>query len=170
MERENLDYQTYILKDDGEIPNNANLPLVIYPGILNKYMDQIDDMFLKKGWNGTWIGSVYEYHHYHSTAHEVLGVLSGHAIIQFGGKQGVTLEASEGDVIMIPAGVGHKKIESTQDFRVVGGYPQGQDKDHCVGNSSERPEVLENIKQVPLPNTDPVFGENGKLLDLWAIQ
>lgn len=164
------EYLAYVFRDDGEIPNNEILPLVIYPGILNDFIDRMNKVFLRKGWDGIWIGSVFDYHHYHSTAHEVLGVVSGHAIIQFGGKHGREIKVSPGDVVMIPAGVGHKNNGSTQDFRVVGGYPEGQDRDLCTGDPSERPEVLHNIRAVPLPTTDPVFGEKGKLLDLWAIR
>lgn len=162
------EYESYILKEDGEIPNNPNLPLVIYPEILNKYIDEMNEIFLKKGWHGTWIGNVYDYHHYHSTAHEVLGVLSGNAVIQFGGKDGVSVEARTGDVIMIPAGVAHKNIQSSHDFRVVGGYPEGQEADLCTMDA-DKSHTIENIHQVPLPHTDPVFGDDGKLLDLWAI-
>lgn len=163
-------YEAFVFRDDGEIPNNENLPLVIYPGILNDFIDRMNKIFLREGWNGIWIGSVFDYHHYHSTAHEVLGVVSGHATIQFGGRNGREISVKPGDVVMIPAGVGHKSNESSSDFRVVGGYPEGQERDLCTGHPSERPEVLRNISAVPLPTTDPVYGENGKLLDLWTIR
>ncbi|MYL34836.1 cupin domain-containing protein [Pontibacillus yanchengensis] len=161
------DYVTYYFIDDGTIPNNAQLPLVLYPIALNNEQYPMDDRFLKEGWGDTWIGGVFSYHHFHSTAHEVLGVLSGEATIQFGGKKGKAIHVKAGDVVTIPAGVGHKCLDSTDEFRVVGAYPEGQKKDLREGKASERAKVLNNINHVSLPNTDPVFGKEGTLLTLW---
>ncbi|WP_237582647.1 cupin domain-containing protein [Pontibacillus yanchengensis] len=160
-------YVTYYFHDDGTIPNNAQLPLVLYPSVLNNEQDSMDNRFLKEGWGDTWIGGVFDYHHFHSTAHEVLGVLSGAATIQFGGKKGESLHVNTGDVVIIPAGVGHKCLDATKDFRVVGAYPEGQKNDLRVGKASERSKVLNNIGHVSLPKTDPVFGKQGALLTLW---
>ncbi|KGP90995.1 hypothetical protein N780_17095 [Pontibacillus chungwhensis BH030062] len=159
--------QTYSFEDDGEIPNSP-LPLLVYPGVLNEYIDQMDEIFLQKGWHSTWIGSILPHHHYHSTAHEVLGVLSGEATVQFGGQSGRKLEVSPGDVLIIPAGVGHKQLYGSRDFLVVGAYPEGQYKDMRKGNPNERPEVLQNIKEVTLPSTDPVFGDDLLFLEYWG--
>jgi uncharacterized protein YjlB len=111
---------------------------------------------------------VFGYHHYHSTAHEVLGIFRGHATVQFGGEQGVVLSVEKGDVVIIPAGVAHKNLECSRDFRAVGAYPDGQRPDTRYGKPGERPQVDSNIAQVPLPQADPVFGKQGELMTQWA--
>ncbi|MFC0522090.1 cupin domain-containing protein [Pontibacillus salicampi] len=165
---ENTNMCTYYFQDDGVIPNNHQLPLVLYPGVLHNDKDDMNEVFLKKDWHDTWIGGVFDYHHFHSTAHEVLGVLSGEATVQFGGEHGKAVDIQAGDVVIIPAGVGHKRLHATSEFRVVGAYPEGQWKDIRTGEHSERPIVLDNIKRVSLPKTDPVYGEEGRLLDVWS--
>ncbi|MFC7392308.1 cupin domain-containing protein [Scopulibacillus cellulosilyticus] len=161
--------QTYYFDDDGTIPNNPDLPLLIYENVLGQNQS-FNDIFQKNFWINTWVGGVFSYHHFHSTAHEVLGVESGNAILRLGGEKGKDIEVNKGDVLIIPAGVGHKNIKSSADFTVVGGYPKGQDWDLCTGESKDRPKFLQNIKHVPLPETDPVFGSKGPLIDAWKIK
>ena len=74
-----------------------------------------------------------------------------------------------GDVVVIPAGVGHKNLDASRDLLVVGAYPPGQDWDLCRGATDERPWALGNIAKVPLPTTDPIYGEQGLLLAYWAM-
>ena len=74
-----------------------------------------------------------------------------------------------GDVIIIPAGVAHKNLGSSGDFRCVGAYPPGQDWDMNYGKAGERPAADENIANVPLPVADPVFGFEGPLMKNWGI-
>ena len=83
------------LKDDGTFPNNEKRPLLLYQGALDLPADDpasiIEAVFAANGWVGSWRDGIYSYHHYHSTAHEVLGVYSGSARVQLGGEQGVIL-------------------------------------------------------------------------------
>jgi uncharacterized protein YjlB len=123
-------------------------------------------LFRANGWQGTWIDGIYDFHHYHSTAHEVLGLAKGVAAVQFGGSQGPVLDFTAGDAVVIPAGVGHCLIEG-QDIVVVGAYPEGQDWDLCRATEADRAKALENIPWVPLPQLDPVFGPSGPVLALW---
>lgn len=159
------------LKDDGQFPNNERLPLILYRNAVNN-ADQdsasiIENLFSKNHWVGSWRNGIYNIHHYHSTAHEVLGVYSGSASVQLGGEQGIICELHIGDVVVIPAGVAHKRLKSSADFRVVGAYPTGQTWDMCYGKKGERPKTDQNITDVPTPQTDPVLGDEGPLLDLW---
>ncbi len=109
------------------------------------------------------------YHHYHSNAHEVLVVVGGGARLDFGGPEGVTVEVGAGDAVVIPAGVGHRNAGSSGGFSVVGAYPRGQQAyDLRTGEEGERPEVLENIRAMPLPQTDPLFGDAGPLVRRWS--
>jgi uncharacterized protein YjlB len=89
-------------------------------------------------------------------------------VVQFGGESGSQVEISAGDVIVIPAGVGHKRIRADRAFGVIGGYPQGRSWDTCYGRPDERPAADRRIAAVPLPETDPVTGPTGPLPHLWA--
>ncbi|WP_455367585.1 cupin domain-containing protein [[Eubacterium] cellulosolvens] len=164
----------HLLKDDGIFPNNGKLPLLVYQDALGLPSQDpasvIEEMFEKNHWGGSWRNGVYSFHHYHSTAHEVLGVFDGTAQIQFGGDQGVTLSVSQGDIVIIPAGVAHKNINSTSDFRVVGAYPVGQSWDICYGKLGERPQTDHNIQHVAMPKSDPIYGKKGAIVDFWFKQ
>jgi len=166
-----IDCQTYLLEDDGSIPNNPTLPLLVYPDALNEEKLQAEScktLLNTHGWSNAWVNGIFSYHHYHSTTHEVLVVISGSAEVKMGGEQGKRLSISEGDVIVIPAGVGHCLLNSSSDFRVVGAYPGGKSYDLCTGKPDERPQVLENIRNVEIPQMDPVTGNREPLLDYWT--
>jgi uncharacterized protein YjlB len=162
--------ETVILKDDGVFPNNEKLPLIVYKEAVrygNGGAEIVEKIFHKNGWGGSWRNGIYGYHHYHSTAHEVLGVYSGRAKVQLGGPEGKVFEVRKGDVILIPAGVAHKNLGSSPDFRVVGAYPDGQSWDMNYGKEGERPNADRNIEKVALPSKDPVFGADGPVNEAW---
>ena len=126
-----------------------------------------EDRFTANDWRGSWRNGIYPFPHYHSIAHEVLGITRGEAQVRFGGANGRVLTVRAGDVVVIPAGVGHQNLGSSPDLLVVGAYPGGVDWDLCYGKPEERPRVLENIARVPLPAADPVYGQDGPLLEHW---
>ena len=161
------------LADNGVIPNNPKLPLMIYKEALKlperEAAESIEELLRANQWGGSWRNGIYPYHHYHSTAHEVLLVFCGSAKVQLGGGRGITETISPGDVIILPAGVGHKNLASSQDFAIVGAYPEGQDWDICYGKPGERPRVDRNIARVEMPKADPVYGPNGPLMQRWGV-
>lgn len=167
-----IEVREYRFEDDGRIPNNPTLPLLFYPRALaepDRNPSRIKELLAGNGWGGAWVDGVFPYHHYHSTSHEVLCVVGGHADIIFGGPDGETVEVGAGDAVVIPAGVGHCRESSGSGFSVVGAYPEGQeDYDLRTGEEGERPGVLENIRSVPPPETDPLFGVEGPLLRHWS--
>lgn len=168
MHKENR-FNSYVLKDDGTFPN-SRLPLVLFPGAFaggEELVRTIEVAFRQNSWAGSWRNGVYEFHHYHSTAHEVLGVYHGSATVQFGGEQGVTVEVRAGDVVVIPAGVAHKNLGARQDFAVVGAYPDDQRPDMQRGKPGERPKADDRIARVAPRMQDPVHGPDGPLLRLW---
>lgn len=166
--------EEYRFEDDGRIPNNPGLPLLYYPRALGEeYRDpgRCRELLRENGWGGAWVNGVFSYHHYHSVSHEVLCVVSGTARLELGGPSGKTFDVEAGDVIVIPAGVGHRNAGSDGSFRVVGAYPPGQERyDIRTGEPGERPGVLENIRRVALPDSDPVFGPEGPLVERWGIR
>ena len=165
----------HLLPDDGSIPNNPELPLLIYPGAFDVSGDGradasvIREAFHRNGWGNSWVNGVFSYHHYHAEAHEVLGCFSGSATVLFGGEEGVEVEIMAGAAVVIPAGVGHKNLGCSSDFGVVGAYPPGQSPDMKYGEPDERPASLEAIANTPAPEKDPVVGGEGPLLSQWQI-
>jgi uncharacterized protein YjlB len=161
---------THRLADDGTYPN-SRLPLIVYPGTLPVSDPDparlVETAFEANGWAGSWRNGIYPYHHFHTTAHEVLGVYGGTAELQLGGPNGVTLQLHSGDVVIIPAGVAHKNLGQSPDFAVVGAYPDGQRWDMNYGRPGERPAADERIARVALPRMDPVYGADGPLMLLW---
>ena len=162
--------QSFSFPDDGSIPNHPRLPLLVYRSGLEpgqRSASACRRRFRDQGWTGNWVNGIYSYHHYHSTAHEVLGVVRGSARVQFGGPEGEILDVRVGDVVVIPAGVGHCRQARSGGFQVVGGYAGGRSWDMNTGKSGERPQVLENIRELPNPETDPLYGPDGPLLEIW---
>lgn len=161
-----------LFADDGSIPNNPRLPLLLYRAAVEVPADDparaFEELFARHGWTGSWRDGVYGFHHYHSTAHEVLGVARGRVRVRFGGERGTEAELVAGDVVVIPAGVGHKNEGSSPDLLVVGAYPRGQEPDLLRGGPGDRPRALETIAGVRLPATDPVHGAEGPLLERWG--
>jgi uncharacterized protein YjlB len=155
--------------DDGVFPN-SRLPLLYYAHAIapaETSPEAMEALFAGNGWPPAWRYTVYPYHHYHSTAHEVLGIASGSAKLQLGGPQGRAFDVTAGDVIVIPAGVVHMQLSKSSDFLVVGGYPPGQRADQFRGAPGDRPRADENIARVPMPASDPVAGKHGPLLNHW---
>ena len=152
---------THLLAADGSIPNHPRWPLLIYPGVLKEVSPEaFEELFTRNRWPAAWRNGVHPFHHYHSNSHEALGVYSGEVTVQFGGDRGVTLTAKPGDVIVLPAGTGHKKLSSRGALGVVGAYPEGADPDLCRAN-------VIKVADVPLPACDPVCGPGGPLFEHW---
>ncbi|MET1248835.1 cupin domain-containing protein [Sporolactobacillus sp. STCC-11] len=156
--------QTVTFKDDGIIPNNPYFQVLIYPGAFKGRTGQILKTFEKNNWGNNWVDGVFPYHHFHSTSHEVLGVISGHATLRLGGQKGNNFKVSAGDVVVLPAGTGHKRLSSSSDFSIAGGYPNGQDYDI---QTKETKALKDNISHVGKPKQDPVYGNQGPLLNIW---
>ncbi len=165
-----LGTDTFVFQDDGLIPNNS-LPLIVRRGAIAPSAGDparaFETTFAKNGWTGAWRDTIFEYHHYHSTSHEVLGIVSGSAIVRFGGEGGESVAVSAGDVVVIPAGVGHAWLKASEDFLVVGAYPNGMSYDLIRAEPGAIAQARQHIAQVPLPDTDPVDGPDGPLVKLW---
>jgi len=158
-------------KDDGVIPNNARWPLVLYRGAV-ALPDNLDpaaimeDMFGENGWGDSWPNGIYDYVHYHSRIHEVLGIARGNGTVRFGGNNGRTLQLKAGDVAILPAGTGHQCLSASADFLVVGAYSPSGAYDECT-KSEEHARALKTIPKVGRPRKDPVYGSKGPLLSAW---
>jgi uncharacterized protein YjlB len=162
--------ETVLFKDDGAIPNNR-LHLLLYRAVLPVSGDDpassVVQLFASNNWTNSWRNGIYPFHHYHSTSHEVLGVYRGSVTVRLGGEQGKDFDVRAGDVIVIPAGVGHKNLGASDDFGVVGAYPDGRTWDLLRGKPGERPQADRNIASLPIPDNDPVYGGAGPLRTIW---
>jgi len=156
-------------EDTGQFPN-SRLPALIYEDVLPPgpdLADRFDALFERNGWTGSWRNGLYRTQHYHSTAHEVLGVFRGSVKVRLGGPAGALFELHAGDALVIPAGVAHKNEGQSDDFSVLGAYPNGTGPDLQYGKDGERPRADRNIAALPRPPRDPVGGSSGALVRLW---
>jgi uncharacterized protein YjlB len=164
---------SFLFEDAGAIPNNPKLPLVLYKRALkfaNKFDPAavIEEVFASNGWADGWRDSVYDWDHFHSKTHEVLGIAKGSARVRFGGETGREIDVEKGDVIVIPAGTGHMKIKASDDLIVVGAYPPSSTYDerkNALGAATRA-----TIARVPLPKTDPIYGKGGGIVKIWAVK
>ena len=159
--------QTLLLPPDEAMPNSP-LPVLIYRNVAadGGPPRDFEALFDTNGWRGSWRNGVYDFDHFHSNAHEVLGVARGTATLQLGGDAGQAVEVGPGDVLVLPAGTGHRRIEASADFTVVGAYPQGQEHyDICRIRSAE---TELRISKLARPKSDPVHGRDGPLPGLWG--
>lgn len=169
----NREPATYLLTTDGWIPNNERLPLLVYRSAVAlsgtaEPEESLRRLFAANRWVGIWINGIYPFHHYHARSHEVLGLAAGRARVQFGGPRGPELDFAPGDVIVIPAGVGHCRKSPASGLVVVGAYPEGQESwDLKRETEAEYRQALGEIPNVALPRGDPVYEAGGPLLALW---
>lgn len=163
-----------VLDADGNIPNNSDLPVIVYWEVLDQDEknpgDSLEERFRGNGWTGCWRWGVYDFHHYHSNTHEVLGVAQGCATLSLGAPGREHVSVALGDVIVLPAGTGHCCRLASDDFEVVGAYPKGPLNYDLIKDDQEPDDAkLANIREAPLPAKDPVFGEDGELMQAWGI-
>ena len=126
----------HLLAPSGAVPNHPRWPLLVYPrAVAIEGADPaaaFERLFARNRWPAAWRNGVYAFHHYHSDGHEALGVYSGTVTVLFGGEGGIEITARPGDVVVLPAGTGHKKLASTGALGVVGAYPDGVHPDMCI--------------------------------------
>ncbi|MCD7033991.1 cupin domain-containing protein [Metabacillus sp. GX 13764] len=158
--------KSILFQPNDQVPNNPSLPVLLYEGVWKDCPREAEALLNKNGWLNSWKWSVYPYHHYHTNTHEVLAVTKGRAELMLGGETGKKISVSTGDVIVLPAGTGHKLLLGTEDFEVAGAYPAGLSP-NLFKTGENIAEKLSDIQQVSLPERDPVTGGHGPLLEWW---
>ncbi len=162
------DPETHRFTDDGIFPNSA-LPLLVYRAALPADPAAMQRAFAANGWSNAWRNGIFTYHHFHSTAHEVLGIAAGEVRVIFGGPSGQEVTVTAGDVVVIPAGIAHRNLGHSAGLLVVGAYPGGMDYDIRRGDPAEIAACRQAIAAVKLPAADPVAGPAAGLRRLWTM-
>lgn len=163
--------ETLTFDDDGRTPNSRH-PVLVYRSVLTDTGDDaaaaFEAVFETHDWPPQWRGGVFAYHHFHSNAHEALAVYAGEAELVLGGEAGQPIRLAAGDVVILPAGTGHCRVEASADFALTAAYPAGHgDWDLCRPGETAPERARERIAAVPVPPQDPITGADGALVRLW---
>lgn len=160
-------------EDDGVTPNNSRLAMIHYRSPI-KLPDRFDpaaifeEVFAANGWQDSWRDGMYDFLHFHTHTHEVLGIARGTVRAEFGGSNGKTLDLKAGDVVVLPAGTGHRRIKASKDLLIVGAYPANGGKyDEPKPSDVLHKDALKSIAHVRIPAADPVYGKHGPLKRHW---
>src|SRR5215211_6574606 len=112
-----------------DVPN-SRLPVLLFRSVLALKASgkgrSFRQVFKRNGWAGVWTDTVYDYTHFHSNAHEVLGIAEGRVTVKLGGEDGRIFRLKPGDMLVLPAGIGHRRLGRDEGLKVIGAYPPGQ--------------------------------------------
>src|SRR3954471_19844145 len=158
--------ETLRFKPNGRVPN-SRFPVLLYRGAVTAApggdpADAIEGTFRRHDWLNNWreLG-VYDYYHFHSTTHEALGMARGQITLRLGGEGGTVVTLTAGDILVLPAGTSHTRLDNSADSHMVGGYPEGRDWDLIrdeVVTEAEARSAVKLIGSLPIPARDPVTG------------
>jgi uncharacterized protein YjlB len=141
------------------VPNNPRLPVLLHRGALPPGdAAAAEALFARHGWHPAWRNGIYDFHHYHPNAHEALAIAEGSVRVRLGGESGVTLDLAAGDVVVLPAGTGHRNLGASAGLLVVGAYPPGPPPEQYTGRPGEIARALHAIPATADPPCDPVTG------------
>jgi uncharacterized protein YjlB len=146
-----------------DVPNST-LPVLLYRSVLPprsaRKANAFRERFRRAAWTGIWTDTIYDYTHFHSNAHEVLGIAEGRVTLRLGGDAGSLFRLKAGDMLVLPAGVGHRRLGGDEGLKVIGAYPRGQSNYDMKRQGRAIPKVC-------LPSSDPFYGADGPLIKAW---
>jgi uncharacterized protein YjlB len=125
--------EQYLIKNGTPHVPNSPLPVLVYRSALP--VDPNPSSVCAKIEPNDWVkGGVFKHypaHHFHSVTHECYVVLKGSSRLLLGrgpldpaSEDDVLVDLNVGDAIVLPAGVAHCSIESSDDYEYVGLYPK----------------------------------------------
>ena len=97
MKRVTTKVDQILFKASSWVPNNPRFPVLHYR--IREAADDFPGLFAANGWEGIWRNGVFDYQHYHTGAHEVLGVARGTARLLIGGPDGRQFAMEAGDCL-----------------------------------------------------------------------
>lgn len=161
------------LSENEPFPNNA-YPVLYFENVLSEVLEEdytaeeVLKLFELNGYTNGWVNGIMERHHFHSNAHEALACTNGEVRVQLGGPHGEMVTFRKGDVVLLPAGTSHKKLDATENFEIVGAYPTSDpEHDFQYGDTDSYDEIKERISLVDKPETDPVTGSPANIETYW---
>jgi uncharacterized protein YjlB len=162
---------TFLFADCGDIPNHPRWPMIVYARAIDPAASDpavaFERMFERHGWGDGWRNGIFPFAHFHSNAHEALGIAAGRARVRFGGGAGSVLDVAAGDSVLLPAGTGHQLVWSSPDLLVIGAYPRGPRRDLMRAGEGDGQAIRMRIAAVARPDTDPVAGARGPMTVFW---
>ena len=161
------------LRENEPFPNN-DYPVLYFENALGDLFgddyttDDVLGLFERNGYTNGWVNGIMDRHHFHSNAHEALACTKGEVRVQLGGPHGEMVTFRKGDVVLLPAGTSHKKLDATENFEIVGAYPTSNpEHDFQYGDTDSYDDIKERIALVDKPETDPVTGAPGNIETHW---
>ncbi|MDP9137969.1 MAG: cupin [Pseudomonadota bacterium] len=162
---------SFLFADDGDIPNHPRWPMIVYARVVDPAASEpavaFERLFESHGWGDGWRNGIFPFPHYHSNAHEALGIAAGQAKVRFGGGAGTIIEVAAGDAVLLPAGTGHQLLASSPDLLVIGAYPPGPRRDLMRAGEANGQAIRSRVSTVAKPATDPFAGTQGPMRVLW---
>ncbi len=162
--------ETFLFTDDGSIPNNPKLPVLVYRGAFDASGDgaaAVERLFDANGWPPQWHDGIFPFHHYHSTAHEVLGIAHGQVRVRLGGEAGRDFDLQAGDVVVLPAGTGHKRLSDRGELGGGRRLSAGPGLGSVARRTLRAADGGAKHRARAAAWSDPVRGKNGPLLAHW---
>jgi uncharacterized protein YjlB len=154
-----------------DAPNNPRLPVLLYRKVLplqaRGKAETFRAHFEENDWRGIWRDTIYTYRHFHTNAHEALGIARGNAVVELGGENGKKIKLQAGDLLILPAGTAHRRISGSKNFSVIGAYPKGQAKYDMCRDLCDCKNAPARITRTKLPESDPFYGVAGPLMMVW---
>lgn len=161
--------EKFFFEGNGRVPN-SRLPLLIYRNVIRWDVTTMEAIMRQNKWVTSWHAhdGMWPRHHFHCEAHEFICVTKGAHLGKFGGHNGKKSQLNAGDVIVIPAGVGHCGLEISDDLDLTGGFHDGFGVvDFRMGFPEEYAELRARARQIPVLDYDPFFGVDGPLAQIW---
>jgi uncharacterized protein YjlB len=161
----------FFFADGGDIPNHPRWPMIVYTRAIDPTASDpaaaFERMFERHDWGDGWRNGIFRFAHFHSNAHEALGIAAGRARVRFGGGAGSVFEVAAGDAVLLPAGTGHELVSSSPGLLVIGAYPRGPRRDLMRAGEGDGQAIRRRIAAVARPDTDPVAGAQGVMTVSW---